>query len=399
LAKFTIKQILLSNQNWWKFYNKNVSKLRPAIISSITKLLSCKNTIRGYKQYECTNPNCSHTKRIPFTCKSKACSSCGKKATELWMNKQKNILPKTIWQHITLTMPSELWDFFWHNRWLLNKISKIAADCLMNIAAKKGIILGVFIALHTFGRSLKRNIHLHVSTTVGGISIELSKWKKLVFHKHILMKTWRYKIIKLFRDAYRQKLLIIPKNIENLLNHTFTFENFLDHLYKKHWIIDCAKPEKTLNKIINYLSRYIKRPAIAESRLKYYDGYEVTFKYLDHYTKTHTKKTISAEEFIGNFVRHIPDENFRVIRYYGFLANRVRGKLLPLVNKLLESVDAVVTTSKASFSSLLQANFNIDPLRCILCNSQLALTGVKFKKTNIATLIGLHKELATLQIC
>ena len=399
MAKFTIKQILLSNQNWWKFYNKHSTKLRPAIISAIAKLLSCKNTIRGYKQYECTNPNCSHTKKIPFTCKSKACSSCGKKATEVWMEKQKNILPKNKYQHITLTMPSELWDFFWYNRWLLNEICKVGADCLMEIAAKRGIILGIFIALHTFGRSLKRNIHLHISTTIGGISIELTKWKKLVFHKYTLTKIWRYKLIKLFREAYKQNLLIIPESIKKLLNHTFTFENFLDDLYKKYWIIDCAKPEKTFNKIINYLSRYIKRPAIAESRLKHYDGHEVTFKYLDHYTKKHTKKTISAEEFIGNFVRHIPDANFRMIRYYGFLANRVRGKLLPLVYKLLNTGNTVATTSKTSFASLLKANFNIDPLCCVLCNSQLALTEIKFRKTNSATLIGHLKELSTSPLC
>ena len=77
--KYTIKQILLSNQNWWHFYEKNKTRIRPDIVTCITKLLSCKNTIRGYREYHCANPNCSHVKRVPFTCKCKACSSCGKK--------------------------------------------------------------------------------------------------------------------------------------------------------------------------------------------------------------------------------------------------------------------------------------------------------------------------------
>ncbi len=38
---------------------------------------------------------------------------------------------------------------------------------------------------------------------------------------------------------------------------------------------------------------------------------------------------LSIEEFIGKFVSHIPDIGFRMIRYYRFLANRLRGKLLP----------------------------------------------------------------------
>ena len=69
--------------------------------------------------------------------------------------------------------------------------------------------------------------------------------------------------------------------------------------------------------------------------LRHYDGHKVTFSYLDHTTKTRKKMTLTTEEFIGRFVQHIPDLNFRMIRYYGFLANRVRGKLLPLVYQLL----------------------------------------------------------------
>jgi hypothetical protein len=107
-------------------------------------------------------------KRVPHTCKCKACSSCGKKATELWVAKQNQLLPQTPWQHITFTMPAVLWDFFWFNRELLNEIGKIAALCIQSIAKKKNIIPGIFIAIHTFGRDLKRNVHVHLSTTTGG---------------------------------------------------------------------------------------------------------------------------------------------------------------------------------------------------------------------------------------
>ena len=118
-VKYTIKQILLSHHHWWAFYSKYYDELRVAIVIAIAKLLSCKHIIRGYHEYRCSNPECAHIKRVPHTCKSKSCSSCGKKATELWIEKQNNILPKTTYQHITFTMPSELWDFFWLNRCLL----------------------------------------------------------------------------------------------------------------------------------------------------------------------------------------------------------------------------------------------------------------------------------------
>ena len=168
--KLSIKQLLLSNKNWWHFYEKNKQRLRKSITVSITKLLSCKHKVRGYYQYECFNPNCLHQKHVIFTCKSKACSSCGKKLTAQWLKKQYQILPNIPYQHITLTMPSELWDFFWCNRSLLNEIAKKAAKCIQKIAAKKNVTPGRFIAIHTFGRNMKRNVHIHLSTTTAGIT-------------------------------------------------------------------------------------------------------------------------------------------------------------------------------------------------------------------------------------
>lgn len=395
--KYTIKQILLANNNWWNFYNKYADKLRPAITKCIIKLLSCKNQIRGCLKYSCSNPGCSHVKYIPFTCKCKGCSSCGKKATEIWIQKQNQILPNTSWQHITLTMPCELWDFFWHNRWLLNLVASIAAKCLLNFAKKKDILLGIFIAIHTFGRDLKRNVHFHISTTAGGLTAELTKWKNISFHQITLMKMWRYQIIKLFRKAYKQNKLVIPASILKQLKPTFTFGHFFDSLYQKTWIIDCPKPTSNFKQIVRYLGNYFKRPPIAESKLRHFDGNEVTFKYLDHVTNTYHNFILSAEQFIARFVQHIPDENFRMLRYYGFLSNRTRGTLLPIVYKLLNQ-EKLNQKSLPSFVDLMQKNFGFNPLKCILCGHQLVLSSIRFGK-NITELLSLHRELALLKNC
>lgn len=391
-TKVTIKQILLANQNWWHFYSKHKDRIRPAIVVCITKLLSCKNIIRGFSEYVCSNPDCSHTKRIPFTCKCKACSSCGKKATELWIEKQKQLLPKVPWQHITFTMPSELWDFFWHNRSLLNQVGKISANCVKTIANKKKLLPGIFIAIHTFGRDLKRNVHMHLSTTTGGLTQDM-KWKKLFFHQTTLMRIWRYQIIKLFREAEQQ--LIIPAAIQNQLNHTFTFNQFLDQLYKKTWIVHCSKPSKEHEQIVGYLGRYIKRPAIAESKLRHYDGQSVTFKYLDHNTKIYRGFKLTIDQFIARFIQHIPDSGFRMIRYYGFLANRVRGKLLPMVYQLIGQ-EKPVAQSAITYSELIRKNFGFNPLTCILCGQQLLLSTISFGKSTYE-LLQLHRELSLLK--
>ena len=397
--KYSIKQILLSNQNWWNFYEKHKNKLRLSIVICIVKLLSCQHNVRGYQEYHCSNPDCSHVKYVPHTCKCKACSSCGKKATELWIQKQLHILPNTSWQHVTFTMPSELWDFFWCNRSLLNFIGKIAANCIKKLARKKKAMPGIFIAIHTFGRDLKRNVHIHLSTTTGGLTEDGGPWKKLFFSQKTLMRMWRYAIIKLFRKTHQQQALIIPPALQKQFNHTFTLNHLLDRLYQKIWIVHCSKPSNNYKHNVNYLGRYIKRPAIAESKLRHYDGAEVTFKYLDHTTKTYRFFTMTTEQFIGRFVQHIPDVGFRMIRYYGFLAHRVRGKCLPLVYQLLGQEPKELTPLPSTYAQLTQKEFGVNPLTCILCGSQLILNSIHFGSTCVQTLLGYHYELANFKKC
>ena len=392
--KFTIKQILLSNQNWWRFYENHQHRIRLAILICIVKLLTCRNTIRGYHEYRCSNPACTHVKQVPHTCKSKACSSCGKKATELWVEKQNNLLPNTSWQHITFTLPSELWDFFWYNRWLLNQIGLIAAHSVKALARKKNLALGIFIAIHTFGRDLKRNVHIHLSVTNGGLTQDLTEWKNIFFHQPTLMKIWRYQIIQLFRNA--QSKILVPPGIQKKLNHTFTFNQFLNQLYQKYWIVHCSKPSTDHKKNVAYLARYTKRPPIAESKLKHYDGNDVAFKYLDHNTKTNRRFTLTVDQFISRFIQHIPDKGFRMIRYYGFLAHRVRGKLLPIVYKLLGQ-ERPLTSLPPTYAELIQINFNFNPLTCILCGAQMILTAVRFGITKVSELLACHRELALLK--
>lgn len=393
--KFTVKQILLSNHNWWHFYEKHKNRIRPAIVECITKLLSCRNIVRGYHEYRCSNPNCSHIKRVPFTCKCKACSSCGKKSTELWVRKQNQILPDIPWQHITFTMPCELWDFFWHNRYLLNLIAGVAANCVLTIARQKKIIVGIFLSIHTFGRDLKRHVHIHLSVTLGGLSADLTQWKKIFFHQQTLMRLWRYRVIKLFRKKHLQ--LAIPTTIRQMLNTALSFNQLLNQLYKKQWSVHCAKPTSDCKQTVAYLSRYLKRPPIAESKLKHYFGDTIIFYYLDHTTKTFRKFTLTTEQFIARFIQHLPDKYFRMIRYYGFLSNHTRGKLLPVVYKLLNQ-EKLLQKSLPNFAELIQQNFGFNPFNCILCGHQLILSVTHFGK-NISDLLNSHRELALLKNC
>lgn len=266
-------------------------------------------------------------------------------------------------------MPGELWVLFHDNRHLLGDLSRLASKTILKQAKKMGVIPGIFTALHTFGRDLKWNVHVHLSVTRGGLTQDNTAWKSVYFYKDAIMPMWRYEIINLLRQSYDS--LTLPNHLKTMCETPYDWSRWLDQHYQKEWVVHFAKATKNHKKNVKYLARYIKRPPLAQSRLEHYDGNRVIFNYLDHKAKTHRRFDCEAEEFITRLTQHIPEKGFRLIRYYGFLANRVRGNLLPKVYNLLGQPEK--NAQPLRWPQLLKASFGKDPLECILCQSTLIL--------------------------
>jgi hypothetical protein len=390
----TLKTILLKDQNWLRFFEKYKSRMRPAIIDAVVKLLACKTGARGEFIYHCSNSACSHTKRVPFTCKHRLCSSCGKKATMQWIEKQSPNFPVVPYQHIIFTMPAEFRGLFWANRFLLNKIAAIAADCIKTITSTKGVTVGMFLAIHTFGGDLKRHVHIHLSVSLGGLNSTNTQWKALKkFYNNQLFPLWRARIIKLIRKCYNEGKLTLVDNLRHLQNDPAGFNRFLDVQYRRWWNVSCQPPDKNHQRNTEYFSRYVKRPAIANSRLQHYNGSRLFFRYYNHKSQQQEIKEMSTFDFIRAVIQHIPDKGFRLIRYYGFLANRCRGVCLPIIRRLLNLAEPIFAHGASTYAYLLQKTFNFDPLKCILCGSDMVLTGIRIGKT-VAQLQHYHHQLA-----
>ncbi|WP_196215056.1 transposase zinc-binding domain-containing protein [Piscirickettsia salmonis] len=57
----------------------NRENIPRSVVETVVKMLSCKTKFAGHDEYSCSNPDCKHTKTVTYTCKSRLCSSCGKK--------------------------------------------------------------------------------------------------------------------------------------------------------------------------------------------------------------------------------------------------------------------------------------------------------------------------------
>lgn len=98
--------------------------------------------------------------------------------------------------------------------------------------------------------------------------------------------------------------------------------------------------------------------------------------YLDYRTGKHKRQTLSQEEMIGRYIRHVPARHFKMVRYSGFLANRKRGTLLPMVYEALQML-ARKKPEKPGFAVLMKGFVGTDPYKCILCGDRLRFAGAQ----------------------
>ena len=97
------------------------------------------------------------------------------------------------------------------------------------------------------------------------------------------------------------------------------------------------------------------------------------------------------DEFLDKFTQHIPPKGFKLIRYFGFLANCIRGKLLPKIYKIFDQEPK--DTKKTKWAELYEKSFNVDPLKYIVCGSQLVLTALVIG-LNSKEFMNYHENLA-----
>lgn len=379
-GNITIKHILEDNNNWQRFYEKYSDRIRSAVPWNIDKIFACRTGKLGFHKYECP---CGETLTVPHSCKSRLCSSCGTIATNNWISSNLDELLDVPYQHLVFTVPEQLRSFIFHNRKaLLSVLFKSASETVQPwLKQNKSYTPGIIMVLHTFGRDLKFNPHIHMLITCGGLSINKSKWIPNSFIPHQALKPiWRYQIITALRVLFKKQRLKLPPKYQNLSSPA-SFNKFLNILYNQTWYVYIGRKLNSAKSTIQYIGRYTKRPVIAEARITSYDGHFVEFFFEDHASnQKHTVK-LTTERFIINLIRHIPDKHFRQIRYAGIFASRVRTTSLTLARKLLNQI------KKLSCKILSWRDRKImfsgrDPLSCPICGSTMFLTTIGYFNKN-----------------
>jgi len=192
-------------------------KIRQIVIEEVEKMINCGDIKKGYLEFSCNE--CGESKKVGFKCRSRFCTSCGKGYVDQRAENMTSKLINVKHRHMVFTIAEELRGYFLRNRDLLELLPRCAAKVLKAVFKKRNkkeeFVPGIVTVIHTFGRDLKWNPHVHVLVSEGGSGNTIA-WKVMSYiHYASLRKSWQ----KLLLDALGKE--IKRREFKNLRNKLY----------------------------------------------------------------------------------------------------------------------------------------------------------------------------------
>lgn len=225
---------------------------------------------------------------------------------------------------------------------------------------------GLVLCVQTSGESLNFNIHLHGILTAGVLD-PMSNF-------HLLNRLDQDKLAQLFCHhvlrALQDRELISDTVVAQIMGQR--------HSGFSAWLGEGVSPGDEDYRL--FLARYIDRGPVAESRIEIVDDI-VTY----HTDKDGLTHEFSALEFLARLTPHIPRKWESTVRYFGYYSHRARGKRNKeraelekanaevLALNILPVVAEQKTKASKTWAALIKRVFEIDPLLCPRCKSNMII--------------------------
>ena len=232
----------------------------------------------------------------------------------------------------------------------------------------------------------------------GGVYLKskrLNRWRRCSFLPFkMLHKRYRFLLIQELKDTIRRYLKENPAPGKlSVFSHPGALDAFFDPLLKINWYVHDSTELPHQDFTVSYMVRYAKRPPLAECRILDYgkkakgDKPMVTFSYKER-KQPEVKWTLPVEKFMCLLIQHIPPQHFRVVRYYGVLANKIKPWFKRVLGKLFRRIKQV--SKLVCWRERLISFTGKDPLRCPICRREMKLVEVAYFESKSGSLALYH---------
>ena len=343
---------------------------RASVIENVDKMINCGDPSFGGAMYGCTH--CGNLKFVPFRCHSRFCPTCGNMYSIDRTTAMSFKIVSVKHRHCVFTIDDSLRHWFLEDRSLLNDlfsaVNSVVSRMFLKDSKAEHFTPGFICVLHTFGRDLKWNPHIHCLISEGGLG-NSGRWKS--------KPHFNYKYL---RDAWQTALLSL---MHQHIGNAFRKDKVASYRNHKNGFYVYAEPKEcNPGEVINYIGRYLGRPVIATSRIDKYDGENVTFHYNRHEDDVYVEETIPALDFIGRVIQHIPEKHFKMIRYYGLYA-RHRGSDKKLHRAISREKHRIMLSFNRWQASIL-SSFGYDPCTCSKCGHTMVFLDLYYNHKRVS---------------
>ena len=295
--------IKLNYEEYIETFNDSITLPQRKVLNSI---MNCRKGKYGVSVFECEK--CGEMHFTMNCCGDRHCPACQNYKNEKWLKKQMESLLPCNYFLITITIPAELRETaLIYPEEVYSAMFTASKDALHKLAQDPKYIgpgkTGFFGVLHTWGRQMVYNPHIHYIVPGGAITEKDRQW--LPSRADFFVPT------KALAKIYKAKL-------RDLLINNGIYEETQKNAWNKDWVIN-AKAVGDGKSSLKYLAPYVFRVAISENRIISYDKNQVTFYYKKSGSAQYKRMTLSALEFIRRFLMHVLPSGFMKVRHYGFL--------------------------------------------------------------------------------
>jgi hypothetical protein len=361
-------------------FRKHIGKYKKTHLLSyeqakaVSAILDCRTPALGGVLKACTE--CKRWEFCYKPCKNRHCPKCGAFEKAQWLEAQKVWLLPIHYYHVVFTIDHVFNPLVAFNQKLLfNLFIEVAARLLKEFGRKYlGGEIGFSMVLHTWGQTMQEHLHIHFIVTGGALVSSHTGYRWNAASRKFLFP------VKLLSNQFRNRFCFALSRLWadgqlNTNDGALNVQGMLTDALSKDWEVYIQAPLYGVDKLMEYLGRYIFRIAISNHRIVSVSENSVTFKYFDNRDDGNEKlMTLSAIEFIRRFLSHVLPAGFVRVRHFGLHHSSCRTKLqqsrrllglpfqLPFILKL-KFIDWFKTISGS----------NDDPRLCKFCGTGMML--------------------------
>jgi hypothetical protein len=227
------------------------------------------------------------------------------------------------------------------------------------------------MVVHTWDQTLGAHFHVHCIIAAGAMAADGGRWieadPRFLFPVRALSTVFRGKFCTALVQAGATGAVPCTEG-STALGTPESFEQLRAQLYAKEWVVYAKAPLAGPAHVLDSISRYTHRVAIANHRiLDVRDGWV-------HFASRNRRQgnrvqtmRLDADALIRRFLLHVLPRGFMRLRHYGFLANRHKARTLRRWRELLGQPSEPPPRHPQSVVQWMQEVTGIDLTQCPHC--------------------------------